>query len=142
MRTLRKALDIWHNFETEVMLDSPQLVQNIYYTVIVSGGGSRICEDFVAKYADLTEFTTMYNIRCALRAWSRALRNRPRTLLYYLYNIYIYSGIVVHGEGGISAPYLYIIDKKESDWLPVTAAAALTYVRWRWRRGWRCIPTP
>jgi len=43
--------------------------------------------------------------------------------------IYIYSGIVVHGEGGISAPYLYIIDKKESDWLPVTAAAAVTYVR-------------
>jgi len=49
------------------MLDSPQLVQNIY-TVIVSGGGSRIREDFVAKYADLTEFTTMYNIRCALHA--------------------------------------------------------------------------
>lgn len=39
-------------------------------------------------------------------------------LLYYLY---IYSGIVLYGEGGISAPYLYIKDKKESDWLPVTA---------------------
>lgn len=27
----------------------------------------------------------------------------------------------MRGEGRISAPYLYIIDKKESDWLLVTA---------------------
>lgn len=27
----------------------------------------------------------------------------------------------MRGEGGISAPYLYITDKKESDWLLVTA---------------------
>jgi len=40
----------------------------------------------------------------------------------------MYSGIVLYGEGGISAPYLYIKDKKESDWLPVTASTAAAVV--------------
>jgi len=91
---------------------------SIYTTVAVEAvrGYAKILS---SSMQTLPSFTTMNNIRCALRARSRALRNRPRTLLYTIFYISIY--IVVRGEGGISAPYLYIIDKKESDWLLVTA---------------------